>query len=240
MNKARISACAALIAGLFILNAPLNAAVESPIVGYTTVTMEAGKWYQVGYPFVQLDDATSSAKVPLNKVFTEGFSNGDYLLILDPTLSRYGDRIYWVEGKGWCTLPNAAGKLVDTELEPGQAVYIYKSKAGAVTFSGKVEAQVVEFGQDEGSVWEQVAPVWPAKVALNGENGLKWDNLSTGDYMMILNSNDKKYGDRIYWVEGKGWCTLPNAAGKLVDTELEPGQAVYIYKKTPGIATVTK
>ena len=52
MNERRFLAGMALVAGVVLLNAPLNAAVESDVVGYTTMTMEAGKWYQVGNPLV--------------------------------------------------------------------------------------------------------------------------------------------------------------------------------------------
>ena len=93
MKAKSIFQCAALLTGLLFLNVPLFAAVESDIVGYTTISMEAGKWYQVGYPFSPLDGAES---IKLNDCFTEGFALEDTLMILDVVNSSYEAMLYWV------------------------------------------------------------------------------------------------------------------------------------------------
>ena len=87
MNTKRTLACAALLLGLLSFNAPLTAAVESDIVGYTTIEMKADKWYQVAFPFVQLDDTET---VSISEAFNSGFVDGDTLMILNPQTGLYG------------------------------------------------------------------------------------------------------------------------------------------------------
>ena len=60
------------------LASPTSAAVESDVVGYTTITMEAGKWYQVGNPFVALEEG---GVIELNDGFGTGFATGDQLYL---------------------------------------------------------------------------------------------------------------------------------------------------------------
>ena len=75
------------------------------VVGYTTITMEAGKWYQVGYPFVSLE-GNASDTIAVNDI-------GGYLVsgiisivlgfvilwihkkITDGNISTF-DRIMWI------------------------------------------------------------------------------------------------------------------------------------------------
>ena len=117
-------------------NAPLTAAVESDIVGYTTIEMKADKWYQVAFPFVQLDDTET---VSISEAFNSGFVDGDTLMILNPQTGLYENRAFWVseanEGQGaWCDKPVLAiAKPVDILLTPGQAVFILKVSAGIGT-----------------------------------------------------------------------------------------------------------
>ncbi len=236
MNERRFLAGMALVAGVVLLNAPLNAAVESDVVGYTTMTMEAGKWYQVGCPFVALD----GEEAPLvNDVFANGFEAGDELMILDSETSHYSSSAYWIPEKGWCDLPIAAiATPISTTLPAGQAVYIHKGETPSVmTVSGKVEAKEVSFGSATSSSWAQVAPVWPVSQSVNA---FKWTGLGDGDELMILNPDTQTYSNSAYWVTGKGWCDLPIAAiAKPVDTVLPVGQAAYINKKAAGKATVS-
>lgn len=218
------------------LNARLSAAVESDVVGYTTIEMEAGKWYMVGCPFVTLDE-NEAPKV--NEVFTNGFAPGDVLMILNSETSRYSNSAYWIPEKGWCDLPIAAiATPIETTLPAGQAVYIHKgTTASVMTVSGKVEAKEVTFGSENGSSWAQVAPVWPVSQSINT---FKWTGLNDGDVLMILDPVTQTYSDSAYWVNDKGWCNLPIAAiAEPVDTVLTAGQAAYINKKSAGKASVS-
>ena len=228
---------ATLLSAGLLFNAPLFAAVESDIVGYTTIQMDAGKWYQVGAPFVALDGAET---VPLNEVFNQGFQSNDRLMVFDAETSGYQAPLYWVESKNaWCNSPVALiAQPTDLRLSPGQAVYISKQTTSTVTFSGKVEIVEVPFGRDGGETWDQVAPVWPAKCAIND---FRWSGLRSGDRLMILDSEQGEYLAPLYWVESKNaWCDSPVAVIARPSTyELSPGQAVYINKVSSGTGSVT-
>ena len=235
---------ATLLSAGLLFNAPLFAAVESDVVGYTTIEMQAGKWYQVGCPFVGLNGAT---ELPLNDFFCSGFVTGDTLMILDSQTARYGTLAYWVpEANGgagaWCDRPIAAvGTPSDVVLKPGQAVYIHKKESSAVTFSGKVEAVPAEFGSEDGNVLAQVAPVWPEQKSVND---FVWKGLASGDTMKILDSDTASYGTLLYWLpsanNGAGaWCDRPiPGLGQPSNLVLSPGQAVFVTKSSAGVATV--
>ena len=224
------------------LNAPLSAAVESDTVGYTTRELKEGKWYHIAMPFASLNDSDT---ILLNDVFTTGFSQGDTLTILDSATSRYSSVLYWVansdDGSGaWCDMPIPGSQPVTLKLRPGQAVYVKKGKTSNVTFSGKVEATPVSFGDARGNVWAQVAPVWPEAIALND---LSWSGITASDTITILDSETGKYSAPMYWIQsknaGKGaWCDMPIPSATPVDYGLEPGQAVFIQKKSAGVGTL--
>ena len=206
--------------------------------------MKADKWYQVAFPFVQLDDTET---VSISDAFNSGFVNGDTLMILNPQTGLYENQAYWVpaanEGKGaWCDLPiPAIAKPVDVQLAPGQAVFINKSGSGDVVVAGKVKATKAQFGAEEGNVWAQVGVVWPETKSVND---LKWTGMQSGDTLLVLDSESGLYGQQAYWVptanNGLGaWCDLPiPAIAKPVDIQLAPGQAVFINKVSVGIGTV--
>ena len=197
------------------------------------MTMEAGKWYQVGTPFRPLD---GSVRTKLSEVITAGLSAGDTLMILDPSTRTYKPQLHWVpEKNAWCDLPIAVIATPSSEtLEPGQAVFIHKSQEESVTFSGKVEVTEVSFGSPDGNMWAQVAAVWPIAQALND---VQWTGLEAGDTLMILDPDSKTYKPQLHWVpEKNAWCDLPIAVIATPSSEtLEPGQAVFINKASKGI-----
>ena len=208
-------------------------------MGYTTIEMEAGKWYQIGNPFVGLDGVTSST---LNDAFVDGFGNGDIAYIFNPSSNEYGVRYFNVStdsGRVWSDLPIAGiGQPADVTLSPGQAIYLWKETAGNVTFKGKVQAVPVTFGDEEiAGTWAQIAVVSPSDSALND---YKWSGLGSGDVLYLLNSDTGEYGSRLYWQPSKSaWCDSPvPALAKPVDLTIKAGQAMYIQKSTVGVATV--
>ena len=133
MDMKKIITCAALLAGIAFFNGRLNAQVESDIVGYTTIAMEAGKWYQVGSPFVALDDTASTQKI--NEVFTIGFSEGDSINILNTAAMEYVAYYWKTSANGWCTKRGTTP--VDVKIPAGQALFVNKASAGI----GSVSAQ---------------------------------------------------------------------------------------------------
>ena len=206
--------------------------------------MKADKWYQVAFPFVQLDDTET---VSISEAFNSGFVNGDTLMILNPQNGLYENRAFWVseanEGQGaWCDKPVLAiAKPVDVQLAPGQAVFVYKRTTSDVVIAGKVKATEAQFGDDAGNVWAQVGVVWPETKSVND---LKWTGLQAGDTLRVLDSETGLYGQQAFWVpaanNGQGaWCDKPVLAiAKPVDILLAPGQAVFILKVSAGIGTV--
>ena len=140
------------------LNGRLNAQVESDIVGYTTVTMEAGKWYQVGSPFVALEEGTT---LKLNDVFTTGFGAGDTLQLYSSVNSSYTTYRWNTYKNGWATNTSPVATLADVTLPVGQAVFINKKVDGDVILTGKVSAEeAVTFGNEAGSAWDQFVCVY--------------------------------------------------------------------------------
>ena len=205
--------------------------------------MEAGKWYQVGNPFAPL---TETDGVKLNEVFITGFRDGDTLMILDSETSRYSQQYFWVSqssaGNGaWCSLPLAGATPVEVTLRPGQAVSILKGESSAVTFSGKVEAVQVEFGEAELATWAQVAVVWPTSTKLNN---LQWTGMKFGDVVQIMDPETSAYSAQMFWVPSTSstssgaWCNLPMVGATPVDIEIAPGQALFINKGGSGVGTV--
>ena len=232
MNERRFLAGMALVAGVVLLNAPLNAAVESDVVGYTTMTMEAGKWYQVGCPFVALEDGETPT---MNTVFDTGFSDGDMAYIYDSHSNSYGATRQWASlgdgATGWYDL--ATVTLDATPLTAGQAVFVHKAKTGEVTFRGRVsEVTSLPFGNEDGGSWAQIVCVHPTERSLNA---MKWTSISDGDQAYIYDSATGAYKATRQWatIDGKsGWYNLSTVT---LDAEKLPiGQAIFIHKKSKG------
>jgi hypothetical protein len=221
------------------LNGRLNAQVESDIVGYTTITMEAGKWYMVATPFAALDDALLEGAT-LNQLYgNAGFATGDTLYVL---INGLFQPRYWIQGTtaettGWSTRPT---RLVEDPalVKPGQSVYISKGSAGDIVLAGAVKALPAEFGLEEGEAWAMVTPIWPADTKLL--NDFTWTGVEAGDTLYRV--TDAGVFIPLYWIQGatpetSGWSTRPTRL--VADTKpLSVGEGVYINKRSKGVATV--
>ena len=212
-------------------NAPLSAAVESDTVGYTTIEMQAGKWYQIGTPFVELDEGT----VPtMNTVFTDGFSDGDLAYILGPN-GTYMPTRQWMTYRGqtgWFNM--GTGRYDGMELTVGQAIFFSKKQTGLVSLKGRVAMpDDIEFGNDSANSWSQVSRAYP-----NGRrsvNELEWSGIEDGDLLYIYNPESGTYLPTRQWMtyNGKtGWFN--RATGKIDTQAFEPHQAFFINKKSAG------
>ncbi len=216
-----------------LLVSPLRAAVESDVVGYTTIKMEAGKWYIVGTPFVPLNNAPQTFKV--NELFeTSTFSNGDllYLTDKDGTFTFY----YWnSEYEGWSKSPRI-WQEDNIEYPITTGLYLHPTSDASVTFSGTVAMTEIPVGTAEGNSWNLISLVCPISATLNAYS---WSGFSSRDVLYTLNA-DGRYVPH-YWhqsAEGTGWST--SARIWLEDqTPLEIGQAVYIFKVSPGIGSIS-
>ena len=196
--------------------------------------MDAGKWYQIGTPFVALEEGQ---EVTINDIFANGFSDGDQAYLYNSTTSSYGAPLTWGqragEPEGWRT---GRGVLDTTVLTPGQVLFIHKTTSSEVCLSGRVSAtETVSFGSEEGATWAQIVCVYPTSQTLNE---MTWSNMTAGDQAYIYDSASSSYGSPLTWGsrtgEADGWRT---GRGTLDQTKLSPGQAIFVYKKSAGIAT---
>ena len=216
-------------------NAPLSAAVESDTVGYTTIEMQAGKWYQIGTPFVELEEGQTAT---LNTAFGQGFADNDLAYIYDSETNSYLGPYAWLTYNGQTGWWNTGlGVLCDTKLSPGQAVFIQKNTSSAVPFTGRVSATTpCSFGAESTSSWAQVACVYPEARTLNE---MTWTNLEDGDQAYIYDSETNSYLGPYAWLTYNGQTGWWNTGlGVLCDTKLSPGQAVFIYKQSQGKSTL--
>lgn len=223
MKAKSIFQCAALLTGLLFLNVPLFAAVESDIVGYTTISMEAGKWYQVGCPFFSLDNTVTKAK--LNDVFNTGFADGDMMYIYYEPRQRYLPLSWNSEQGGWCSGSN----LSTFEMEAAQAVFIKKAVTADVVVRGRVETPTsAEFGSDAGNHWNQIAIASPTKKSLNGD--LVWEGMADGDMLHVYYIPRQRYLPLTWNTELGGWCS-----GSTLSTfTMDECQGLFLNKKSTG------
>ncbi len=240
MNKMRLSFCAALFAGLLTLNAPLEAAVESPVVGYTTKTMEGGKWYQFGVPFAPLD----TENVPtLVSSFPGGFTDGDMAYVFEPASGAYLQPLTWCAGKDedtTLTWRNRRLKETNPELPVGSAVFIKKATTSDVIVSGRVDATLsASFGNATQSAWAQIICPYPTSIALNDMN---WTGLTAGEELYIFDTASGGYLQPLVYAAGKDADTevkWRNRRLKESTLVIEPGQALFIHKVNAGIGSLS-
>ena len=232
MDMKKIIACAALVMGVVIFNGRLNAAVESDIVGYTTVEMTAGGWYQLGVPFAQLDGATTFT---LDEAFPD-FAEGDIMYIA----TQAGGFIprYWKVGTdvaGW-SKSKTSYRADSAEYDSSLAVYIYKQTAATITLSGAVKKMTNTFGAEGGNTWDLVALPWPESKSISD---FVWTGCAEGDTLYIATANGG-YIPR-YWKVGTdvaGWSKSKTSYREATDV-IAPGIAVYINKASEGVGSVT-
>ena len=212
-------------------NAPLSAAVESDVVGYTTITMEAGKWYLLGNPFVALDGATT---YKINEMFGgSGFQDEDVLYILES--SGKFIPFYWnASHAGWSRHP-VLWREDTADYPVTSAVYLHKMSNGKLTFSGKVASIEIPVGTEEGNAWSLTSLVYPKSASL-GE--YTWEGFSNDD--MLYTMSDNGVFTSHYWNELKqGWSLHP-ILWREDSTPLAIGQAVYLLKRSAGTGTISK
>lgn len=148
------------------LNGRLSAAVESDIVGYTTMTMDNLGYEIISLPFGDLA-ITEQVAFPIQNIVGElsqsdRETRADRLMTLDPVTKQYTTYVYKM--KGWT-------KIGETEpttdvIFPGTAVFFKKAvKAGTFTVSGKILSPSKSSGSDEDGTAKVVEI--PLKYGLN-------------------------------------------------------------------------
>lgn len=235
-SSVHVLACSALFSmGLITPVSPLHAVVESDVVGYTTIEMNGDGWYLLGSPFESLD---GSETFRLNDVFNgSGFSTGDILYLMDENGTF--TPLYWLNTgseQGWNKLNSSRPAFDSNEYPAGMAVYLYKKAPGTVTFSGKVSAMTVEFGAEGASnTWHFVNLSYPESRSIMEYS---WQGCHAGDVLYYV--SPKGEITPLYWNERESAWSLFNGPRYVEDTtKLAVGQAVYVYRASPGVGTVS-
>ena len=227
---------ATLLSAALLLNAPLSAAVESDTVGYTTITMEAGKWYQIGNPFVALEDGVGES---VNELLPNGFADGDVAYVFDTKRGLYGSTYKWdangKEGAGWYTGGPFSSSLAVDPLPVGGVLFIHKENAGTVaTLKGRVQEGVeVKIGKAEGDGWTQAVCVFPKEVSINDMN---WEGMEEGDKLYIFDPTTDLY-ETYTWdtVNNQtGWCSGGPFSQTFSNRKVSIGQGLFVNKKSAG------
>ena len=201
------------------------------------MTMEAGKWYQVGCHFETLTDGAADVllapegKFFLNQVFKTGFSSGDEVFLWKTsgayTYYCYDDEQGWVTEKG--------DSADENPIDIGRGLLIHKKTESLVTFVGKVLSREtsVTFGNTKGNAWAQINLPYPEPCTLGD---LKWDGLTEGDSMFRYSASG---APREYKWDGTKWADPMRPTLDTTSLELKAGQAMLLNKVSPGVGTVS-
>ena len=181
------------------INAPLFAAVESDIVGYTTVTTNPGFNMQ-GVMFVGLSSADT---ISFNELLEGDFKTGDEIQVLN---SQGGyDGYSFREGSGWIV-----GRGASADTKPVAAgVGFWLSTPGRsveITFKGAVAKGDYLYKAKEGV--QMITSALPVSVPLVPTNdSVVWSGFQDNDEIQWLNESGG-YDGSIYrngmWTEGRG------------------------------------
>ena len=206
---------ATLLSGLLLLNAPLFAAVESDVVGYSTVTTSAD-FTMLGVVFKGLSEGSSS----LNDIISGDFAEEDQIQLYD---RDSGYRVYsyyngsWVDGDfNPLTFP----------VEPGTAFWLVTpGRTVTVTLKGAIPTG--DYRYESRSGLQMVSPHIP--VALDLNNGVKWGGALTEN-------------DEIQVRVGNSYRVFPYYDGKWVDGNFMPltekipvGTSIWLKTQNAGV-----
>ncbi len=242
MDAKRFMTCATLFAGLLLLNVPLNGAVQSPIVGYSTMTLKNGS-NLVAIPFEQLENPEAGypiANLNIENLST-GLLSGHKIYIWDRANNRF--KFYKYTVNGW---QDADGNIVtaddeDARIYPQQAYLISgRSQEGTpkTTFSGKVITKDVTLSLETGS--NHIANPYVAALPITSIQGNFGTGVLSGNKIFRWTGN--KY-DQYRWTTD-GWKKVIDTAGN-TEADVTPdfieagegfilsGKAVDVTLKTP-------
>ncbi len=202
------------------------------------MTMEAGKWYQIGNPFATLE---TKEKYMLSEILSSGFSDGDLLFIMDPVTCIYPTIRKWQTvgtDTGWGNLLIPLIKGQDVEVKPGQGFLIHKKQKSTVTVSGMVNGEATSELQGN-RAWNLVTVQYPTSTTINT---IQWTGMDAGDLLFIMDPETGIYPTIRKWQtvgEETGWGNLLVPLIKGQDVTLTPGQAMLILKQGSTAGTVS-
>lgn len=168
---------ATLLSAGLLFNAPLFAAVESDVVGYTTITTNPGFNMQ-GVVFQGLEGKETIA---LDDLMSGEFQVGDQAQVYDGS----GYTIYTYRGPeyGWMAGRKPASEV---PVKAGDSFWLNTpDRSVEVTFAGSVKSGDFRYEAIEGM--QMVSADFPIEFALNDETGrVTWTGVQTGDQIQVL------------------------------------------------------
>ena len=183
---------ATLLSAALLLNAPLSAAVESDVVGYTTITTNVG-FNMVGIVFNGLEGQTAT----LNEILLGDFQDGDVVQVYSDN-GEYTPYSYWKDFGGWLDgeynpasikLPLGTALWLQTPNRSTEVTLKGAVLSGEYKYQCKTGLQMISFGVPK---------------ALNLNTDITWQGLKDGDVLQVHQPN----GDYLpfsYWKDFGGW-----------------------------------
>ena len=213
MNAKRFISYAALVAGVFILNGRLNAAVESDVVGYSKVTMKPG-YNMVGITYNGLD----GKDVPFTKAFSGDFADEDMVMVYSPT----GYKSYVYAQGTWYDATDFHPLTDDDCLAVGTTLWmVIPNREVEVTFTGSVKADDTIVAANSGAT--MLVNPYPSAVALKD---VSFGRSLTDDDQIQVPKDGSSYDVYIY--NGGTWydaTTFADAGMK----EIPAGKAFWLF-----------
>ena len=186
---------------------------SSNTVGYTKISIPAGKQTIIGVQFQQINGGT----VDLQNIKTEGYSQngGDWVMIWDAPTQSYTKAFYWGEnsadggvwtggaddpdavclGAGW---GDTDAVVIDATLSAGQGLWTKSVQQGQILVSGEV-ATSLEVSIPAGKQTLVCNPL-PVEVDLQDIAATGYSQ-NGGDWVMVWDATTQSYTKAFYWGE---------------------------------------
>lgn len=182
------------------LASPLSAAVESDVVGYTTITTKPGFNMQ-GVVFQGLDGRETIA---LDELMSGDFQVEDQVQVYDVATSGYTIYTYQGPERGWM-----AGREPSSEVpvKAGDSFWLKTQDSVEVSFAGSVRKGNFRYESVKGI--QMVSANFPIEFALNDESGMvKWSGVQEDDQIQIYDGTTGytiyTYSQRVgKWLQGR-------------------------------------
>ena len=240
-------------------------AVESAnTVGYTDVSVAAGKFFMVGTQFTQV----GAQNIPIGELIQGDFAPATYktrmtaapqIQILNANGTTYTTYYYIDDAEdddenevtGWST---AGGDLVTAvNLNPGDAVWFKAITATNLKLKGEVvnvNTKTITVTTSKADQFSMIANPFPTELDINS---VTWSGLTPATYktrmtaapqIQVLNANGTTYTTYYYIDDAEdddenevtGWST---AGGDLAETAIGVGKGFWLKLPTAGTITAT-
>lgn len=221
LDAIRPIGCSALFLwGAALLVSPASAAVESDVVGYTTITTSAD-FTMLGVVFKGFDGEA----LPLNEIVSGAFVDGDQIQIYDRDSGYKLYRYYNNDWVGGDFLP------ATTPIEPGTAFWLKTSeRAVEVTLKGAVPTGNYSYVSKSG--FQMVSPNSP--IAFNLNEDIEWgEGLVNSDQIQVRSGNSYQ----IYRYYNGAWVGgdfMP------VTTKIPVGSSIWLNTQNAGVMMTFK